>query len=223
MEGWENVKWFTSVNRLLADVYLQRQENEGHAVCPPNNLRYRAFELTPMDEVKVVILGQDPYTDPGKACGLSFGVPNGVKIPPTLANIYKELESDVNRHPVSNELTDWAKGGVLLLNTSLSVVSGESGNNKTVKWDTLINEVFTALMNKPIVVLLWGNHAKKYRHACSHKHHILTAAHPSPLSAYRGFFGCKHFSKTNYLLRHVIRTTPIKWGKCISSNSSIQA
>jgi len=164
--------------------------------------RYRAFELLMPDEVNVVILGQDPYHGEGEAHGLAFSVPNGVKIPPSLRNIFRELADDIKVFPpVHTDLTRWAKQGVLLLNTALSVAPGEPGSHAKFGWKKVTDAIISALAysNKPRVFVLWGKHAQSKRALIPlNKHHlILESAHPSPLSVYRGFKGSRPFSQIN--------------------------
>lgn len=167
---------------------------------------FNAFEFSPFDETKVVILGQDPYHGPGQAHGLSFSVPKGVAVPPSLQNIYREMKDDLNvDSPNHGNLEDWAKQGVLLLNATLTVRAHEAGSHQNKGWDIFTDEVIKKLSaNKEgIIFLLWGGFAKKKSKLIdSSKHHILTSSHPSPLSANRGYwFGNKHFSSTNQLLQ----------------------
>ncbi|GAA0756837.1 uracil-DNA glycosylase [Psychroflexus lacisalsi] len=167
---------------------------------------FNAFEFSPFDETKVVILGQDPYHGPGQAHGLSFSVPKGVAVPPSLQNIYREMKDDLNvDSPNHGNLEDWAKQGVLLLNATLTVRAHEAGSHQNKGWEIFTDEVIKKLSaNKEgIIFLLWGGFAKKKSKLIdSSKHHILTSGHPSPLSANRGYwFGNKHFSSTNQLLQ----------------------
>jgi uracil-DNA glycosylase len=175
---------------------------------------YEAFRLTPFDQVKVVILGQDPYHQPGQAHGLSFSVQSGVKLPPSLRNIYKELQSDLDIQPATHgNLTAWAKQGVLLLNAVLTVPDSQANAHKGKGWEALTDATIAALNEKetPVVFILWGNSAKAKRTLIDErKHFVLTSAHPSPLSASRGFFGSKPFSQTNDLLESSGQT-PIDW------------
>ncbi len=175
---------------------------------------YEAFEWTPYDKVKVVILGQDPYHGPSQAHGLSFSVKPGVKIPPSLANIYKELKDDLGYPPVSHGyLEKWAKQGVLLLNTVLTVRNGQAYSHRGKGWEQLTDKVIEKLNERaqPIVFILWGKPAQeKEKMIDASKHIILKAPHPSPLSAHRGFFGSKPFSKTNNALI-ALGETPIDW------------
>lgn len=196
----------------LVDNVRKAYQNE--AVFPPPSDLFSAFKLTPFSQVKVVVLGQDPYHGAGQAHGLAFSVRDDVAVPPSLVNIYKEIRDDVGTTmPTSGDLTHWAKQGVLLLNSSLTVRAGEAGSHRPLGWEQFTDAVIRAISDKKehVVFLLWGSHAQaKSALIDTNKHLILTAPHPSPLSAYRGFFGCKHFSKTNvYLQRHCI--SPINW------------
>ena len=183
-------------------------------IYPASKNLFQALDLTPFDKVKAVILGQDPYHEPNQAHGLCFSVPQGVKIPPSLSNIYKELHSDIGC-PIykSGYLKKWALQGVLLLNSVLSVRHNLAGSHSKRGWETFTDRIIQCISeNKDhVVFILWGRYAcGKIPLIDSSKHLILTAAHPSPLSAYNGFFGCKHFSKTNqYLKDHGI--DPIDW------------
>ena len=182
-------------------------------VYPPNNLIFNAFNLTPFDSVKAVILGQDPYHGAGQAMGLSFSVPNGVRVPPSLVNIYKEIKFDLGiDEPNNGDLTYWAKQGVLLLNATLSVAAGQPNSHKDFGWQRFTDAAIRALSERKsgVVFMLWGNPAKaKAPLIDSSRHLVLTAAHPSPLA--RGaFFGFRHFSKCNeYLIAQ--GATPIDW------------
>lgn len=183
-------------------------------VYPERKNIFNAFALCPINKTKIVILGQDPYFNPGEAHGLSFSVPDGVSIPPSLRNIYKEIDSDLGIKPVSHgNLASWAKQGVLLLNSSLTVLQGKPGSHKDIGWHTFTDAAISLLneQDQPIVFMLWGAHAKKKRALVTNpKHLILEAAHPSPLAAFNGFFGCKHFSKANqFLIQNNL--TPIDW------------
>ncbi len=182
-----------------------KSEYETHTVYPQKSDVFRAFELTPYRDVKVVILGQDPYHGPNQAHGLSFSVNEGIAFPPSLRNIFTELVEDTSAQmPVTGDLTSWAKQGVLLLNTTLTVQSASPMSHAKKGWEQFTDEVLRYL-NKhetPIVFVLWGNHAKtKLKLIDESKHDVIQSAHPSPLSAYRGFFGSKPFSKTNEFLK----------------------
>lgn len=175
-------------------------------VFPPELDVFNAFALTPLNKVRVVILGQDPYHGPGQAHGLSFSVKKGVKLPPSLKNICKELETDIEGFsmPSDGDLTSWAEQGVLLLNTVLTVEQGKAHSHAKFGWETFTDHVIAAINEHTsnVVFLLWGSHAqKKGANIDKQRHLVLEAPHPSPLSAYKGFFGCQHFSQTNAWLR----------------------
>jgi uracil-DNA glycosylase len=188
--------------------WLRAQEDAGRTIYPPRGSRLRALELTPLDAVKVVILGQDPYHGPGQAHGLCFSVPEGMRVPPSLANIYKELASDLGvSAPPHGNLEHWARQGVLLLNNSLTVEAGQAGSHAGRGWDAITDAAVAAVASReePSVFILWGNHARKKAERIpelrgADRHLVLTAPHPSPLSAYSGFFGSRPFSKTNAFL-----------------------
>ena len=174
-------------------------------VYPAAENIFAAFRACPVSAVRVVILGQDPYHEPGQAMGLSFSVPDGCKAPPSLRNIFKELEAELGPGCAAHtDLTLWARQGVLLLNTVLTVRAGQANSHKGKGWEQFTDDVIRLLdqREEPVVFLLWGNNAKAKKALIQHPQHlVLTAAHPSPLSAYHGFFGCKHFSKANAFLR----------------------
>lgn len=184
--------------------YFLEQERQDFAVYPPEEDVFNAFKYTPYDQVKVVILGQDVYHNPGEAHGLAFSVRKGIKVPPSLKNIFKELKADLNiDSPNHGDLTGWAEQGVLLLNSALTVRKNEPGSHQNSGWQVFTNKVISLLNEKttPIVFILWGNFAKQKKTLITNCHHlILESAHPSPLSAYNGFFGSKPFSKTNDFL-----------------------
>lgn len=187
--------------------FLKAEEAAGKRIYPPQGSRLAALDLTPLDAVKVVILGQDPYHGPGQAHGLAFSVRNGVKMPPSLVNIYKELESDLGiAPPAHGNLEGWARQGVLLLNNSLTVEEGQAGSHQNLGWEAITDAAVAAVAERaePSVFLLWGSHARnKAARVPGLKdgpHLVLTAPHPSPLSAHAGFFGCRHFSKANAFL-----------------------
>lgn len=187
--------------------FLRSQEEAGRRIYPPRGSRLRALELTPLDGTRVVILGQDPYHGPGQAHGLCFSVPQGVKVPPSLANIYKELESDLGLpRPMHGNLESWARQGVLLLNNSLTVEDGRAGSHQNLGWEEITDAAVAAVAarEEPCVFLLWGSHARRKAERVpslmQSRHLVLTAPHPSPLSAHAGFFGCRHFSKANAFL-----------------------
>lgn len=195
---------------------IEKVDNEynRHRVYPARNKIFSCFKLTPFNEVKVVILGQDPYHGEGQAHGLCFSVMPGVPTPPSLMNIYKEIKSDIGCYiPDNGYLIPWAKQGVLLLNTVLTVREGMPNSHRSLGWEEFTDAVIKSLNNskKQIIFLLWGNNAKlKANLIDTSKHIILEATHPSPLSASHGFFGCKHFSKVNELLENA-GEKPINW------------
>lgn len=191
-----------------------QEEYNTRLVFPPANDIFNAFDFTPLSEVKVVILGQDPYHGDGQAHGLSFSVKPGVKIPPSLINIYKELQTDVGCYiPNNGYLEKWARQGVLLLNTVLTVCAHQANSHRGIGWEEFTDAAIRILneQDRPIVYLLWGRPAQSKKSMLHNpKHLILTAAHPSPLSAHNGFFGCKHFSRTNEFLKQN-GLEPIDW------------
>lgn len=193
--------------------FIQEQKLNGKKVYPPGSLIFNAFNLTPFDKVKVVILGQDPYHGPGQAHGLCFSVPQGVKPPPSLVNIFKEIKSDLGIEPPSHgNLESWAKQGVLLLNASLTVNESEPNSHVQAGWHTFTDAVIKTISDKKqgVVFLLWGRFAQdKAALIDTSRHFVLKSAHPSPFSATM-FFGCKHFSKTNELLKQQGKE-PINW------------
>ncbi|HSZ87011.1 MAG TPA: uracil-DNA glycosylase [Puia sp.] len=189
--------------------FLKAEKSSGKIVYPPGKFIFNAFNTTPFDKVKIVLLGQDPYHGPGQAHGLSFSVPNGIAQPPSLINIFKELHNDVGIPiPKSGNLTHWAEQGVLLLNASLTVQANEPMSHAKIGWAEFTNAVIQKVSEekKNVVFLLWGKFAQEKEILIDDsKHLILKAAHPSPFSVERGFFGCKHFSKANdYLKKHGI-------------------
>ena len=205
---------FTKPYFLQIPLHLKTERSQGKIIYPPGSLIFNAFNTTPFDKVKVVILGQDPYHGPGQAHGLCFSVPNGIPPPPSLVNIFKELQTDIGINiPNHGNLTHWAEQGVFLLNASLTVRAGEPMSHSKIGWaeftDTVIKKI--SELKKNVVFLLWGKFAQEKKVLIDEtKHLILKAAHPSPLSASSGFFGCHHFSKTNeYLMRNGI--DPIDW------------
>lgn len=181
------------------------EEKRNHIVYPKGKDMFKAFDMTPFYSVRVVILGQDPYHGEGQAHGLCFSVPDGVAIPPSLMNIYKEIEAEVGTPvPQSGNLERWAKKGILLLNATLSVRANQAGSHQNQGWEIFTDKVIQELSAKRngLIFMLWGSFAiKKAALIDTSRHHILTAPHPSPLSAYRGFFGCGHFAKANELLQ----------------------
>ena len=197
---------------LLTD--FVRQAYRTTQCFPPAGQIFRAFDLCPFDKVRVVIIGQDPYHDVNQAHGLCFSVQDGVRIPPSLENIYKELNRDLGKPiPTSDNLTHWAEQGVLLLNATLTVEAHRAGSHQGKGWEELTDAAIQALNNQRenIVFMLWGSYAQRKGQFIDRKRHlVLTAVHPSPLSAYRGFIGCGHFSHANnYLLQH--GQSPIAW------------
>ncbi|KGQ55578.1 uracil-DNA glycosylase [Gallibacterium anatis] len=194
---------------------VQQQRDSGKIIYPPKADVFNAFRYTEFDQVKVVILGQDPYHGPNQAHGLAFSVRPNVQIPPSLQNIYKELSQDIAGFQIPNHgyLVNWAQQGVLLLNTVLTVEQGKAHSHANFGWETFTDHVIATLNQhtQGLVFLLWGSHAqKKGQFIDRQKHCVLTAPHPSPLSAHRGFFGCHHFSSTNqYLIQQ--GKTPINW------------
>ncbi|MFO6424034.1 uracil-DNA glycosylase [Motilimonas sp. KMU-193] len=185
--------------------YVQGERGQGKVIYPAQNEVFNAFKLTELADVKVVILGQDPYHGPNQAHGLCFSVRPGVKVPPSLVNIYKELQTDIPGFvtPDHGFLQSWAEQGVLLLNTVLTVEAGKAHSHAKCGWETFTDKVIEQVNQHcdGVVFLLWGAHAqKKGAMVDSQRHHVLTAPHPSPLSAHRGFLGCRHFSKTNQIL-----------------------
>jgi uracil-DNA glycosylase len=215
-------QWREIINREQQKPYFKQimqhvaqRRAADHVVYPADKLIFNAFRYTHFSQVKVVILGQDPYHGPGQAQGLSFSVPKGVKPPPSLANIYKELARDIDGFviPCHGDLQHWAHQGVLLLNAILTVEEGQAHCHGKIGWQHFTDTIITELSDKGtgIVFLMWGKHAQsKSVLVDSDKHHLLLAPHPSPLSAYRGFFGSGHFSATNALLCEQGQT-PIDW------------
>jgi uracil-DNA glycosylase len=188
---------------------------ETSTVFPPKNLIYNAFSKTPIDNLKVVILGQDPYHGKGQAQGLAFSTPSDIKNPPSMQNILKEIADDLKRPSscLDGDLTPWANKGVLLLNTILTVEESKAKSHHNLGWEIFTDNIikFISQNCEDVVFLLWGSPAiAKSKLINKTKHHILTAPHPSPLSAYRGFLGCKHFSKTNEILDSIGKK-PINW------------
>ncbi|MFD2886062.1 uracil-DNA glycosylase [Chitinophaga cymbidii] len=185
-------------------MFLKHEKALNKVIYPPGNLIFNAFEKTPFNDVKVVILGQDPYHGPGQAHGLCFSVQKGVKPPPSLVNIYKELNKDVGIPiPETGDLTKWAEHGVLLLNAMLTVRNGEPASHSKIGWESFTDAVIRKIsdLKEGVVFMLWGKFAQdKQVLIDATRHYILKAAHPSPFSADKGFFGCRHFSKANELL-----------------------
>ena len=200
--------YFASLKTFLVE------EKRQYAVYPPGSLIFNAFAHTPFDQVKVVILGQDPYHGKGQAHGLSFSVPNGVKPPPSLVNMFKEIQNDLGITPsTSGNLECWADQGVFLLNATLTVRASTAGSHQNKGWEPFTDKVIQSLSSgrEHLVFMLWGNYARAKKSLIdAQKHLILEAPHPSPFSAYNGFFGCKHFSKANDYLRQY-NIEPVDW------------
>lgn len=215
-ESWKSVlkdefeqQYFKTLKEFLLD------EKSRYAVYPPGGLIFNAFRLTPFDQVRVVLLGQDPYHGPGQAHGLCFSVPPGIASPPSLVNIFKEIERDLGIPvPAHGNLEKWARQGVLLLNATLTVRANQPGSHQRKGWENFTNAVIGKLSEKRVglVFLLWGKFAQEKEALIdTNRHYLLKAAHPSPYSAYNGFFGCRHFSKTNAILqKHGLEE--IDWG-----------
>ncbi len=220
-----NKKWDEILkNDFKADYFRKlgtfvKQEYEHKMVFPEYRYIFNALRLTDYDEVKVVILGQDPYHGYGEAHGLSFSVREGVKRPPSLDNIFKELYDDLHIRRENNDLTDWAKQGVLLLNSVLTVEKDKPLSHKEKGWEIFTDNIIKYLNQReePMVFILWGSYARSKKVMITNpKHYIVESAHPSPLSAYRGFFGSKPFSKTNqFLIQNHMK--PIQWGEHIET------
>lgn len=221
----ESVKLEAGWKAVLADEFQQpymaklrafivSRFREGKTIYPKADRYFEAFNLTAFDDVKVVILGQDPYHNPGQAHGLCFSVPPGIAPPPSLVNIYKELHDDMGIDiPHHGYLRSWAEQGVLLLNSTLTVEDGEAGSHQNQGWETFTDAVIDRLNRQKaeVVFILWGAYAQKKGHVIDRdKHLVLKSPHPSPLSAYRGFFGSKPFSQTNAYLEHQGKV-PINW------------
>lgn len=225
---------FDAPEALRLAEFLQAEEDSGKSIYPPRDQRLRALEITPLESVKIVILGQDPYHGAGQAHGLSFSVPDGVKIPPSLVNIYKELQSDLGIEPPMRENTEggslfpgetpsgnlehWAKQGVLLLNHSLSVEAGKAGSHSRHGWAAITDRIVRAVAERdqPSVFILWGGHAQGKAARIDalqsgNRHLLIKTPHPSPLSSYRGFFGSKPFSQANDFLEKHGRGS-VGWG-----------
>jgi len=221
MEKRYDESWNQILQPLFKQPYMKalsrfvQEERSSTLVFPPEDLVFNAFRLTPLERVKVVILGQDPYHNDGQAHGLSFSVPEGIAIPPSLRNIYAELQTDIPgfQYPRSGDLTTWATQGVLLLNATLTVRAHQAASHQKQGWEMFTDHIIHEVSNRTehVVFMLWGSYAQKKAMLIDHtKHLVLKAVHPSPLSVYRGFFGSKHFSKANaYLIQH--GRTPINW------------
>lgn len=215
-QSWKDVlasefekDYFKQLTDFVRSEYLS-----GKTIYPEAKNIFNAFNLCPLQNVKVVIIGQDPYHEPGQAHGLCFSVQQGVALPPSLINIYKEIEQDIGHKSITNgDLTEWAKQGVLLLNSTLTVIAHRAASHAGHGWETFTNAVIKAVAEtqKNVVYMLWGSYAQeKAKVVDATQNLILKSAHPSPLSAYRGFFGNHHFSQANeYLIKH--GKQPINW------------
>ena len=208
LKGEFSKPYYAKLYKVIKNEYQTRQ------IFPPANVIFNAYEYTPLENVKVLILGQDPYHDVGQAHGLCFSVNPGVDIPPSLVNIYKELNDDLGcKIPNNGYLTKWAKQGVMLLNTVLTVRAHQANSHRGLGWEEFTDATIKVLneQDRPIVYMLWGKPAQMKASMLNNpKHLILKAPHPSPLSSYRGFFGCKHFSKANdFLIKN--GAEPIDW------------
>ena len=214
-ESWKNIlsaefesEYFSELREFLVG------EKEKYTIYPPGPLIFSAFNHTPFNKVKIVILGQDPYHGPGQAHGLCFSVPQGVPKPPSLVNIFKEIENDLKIPiPASGNLEKWASQGVLLLNAILTVRANQAASHHNHGWEKFTDAAITALSEKRrnIIFMLWGSYAQAKESLINKEHHhILKAPHPSPLSVHRGFFGCKHFSRANEILKS-LGLQPIDW------------
>lgn len=214
-ESWKQVLWDQFQSPYFSELkQFLLEEKKHYSVFPPGKFIFNAFNSCPFDKVKVVIIGQDPYHDVGQAHGLCFSVQDGIPFPRSLVNIFKELSDDVGfQMPKSGNLQKWANQGVLLLNATLTVRAHQAGSHQNHGWETFTDCAIQRLSERcnGIVFLLWGNYAIRKRELIDEtRHYVLTAAHPSPLSAARGFFGCRHFSKANALLVSMGKS-PIDW------------
>jgi len=214
-KGWKNVlqeEFGKNYMRNLMKFLIKEKVN--YTIYPNGKNIFNAFNTTPFNNVKVVILGQDPYHGKGQAHGLSFSVPNEVKTPPSLVNIFKEIDRDLGiQNHDKGDLTNWAKQGVLLLNSTLTVRKNEAGSHQNKGWEEFTDKVISTIskLKNGVIFLLWGKVAKdKQKLINKNKHHILMSSHPSPLSAYRGFLGCSHFSVCNEILKNQNKTE-INW------------
>lgn len=213
---WETLLAPEKEKKYFHDIldFLKTERAKGKHIYPTQSNVFHAIESTPFSAIKVVIIGQDPYHNPGQAHGLAFSVPRGIKPPPSLVNIFKELKSDCGIEiPNHGCLESWAAQGVLLLNTVLTVEENKPHSHANIGWEQFTDAIIQRINQHPdaIIFLLWGSHAQKKQDLIDTKKHIiLTAPHPSPLSAHRGFLGCKHFSKTNEFLKKSGRI-PVDW------------
>lgn len=215
-EGWKNVLWEEFRKPYFEQIvlHLKTEKAQGKTIYPPGNLIFNAFDSTPLDKLKVVILGQDPYHGPRQAHGLCFSVQKGVPPPPSLVNVFKELQDDIGLPlPPHGNLSNWARQGVFLLNASLTVRAGEPMSHAKIGWAVFTDTVIRKISEEKerVVFMLWGKFAQEKRALIDHqKHLVLRSVHPSPLSAHAGFFGCRHFSKANqWLMRNGI--DPVDW------------
>ncbi len=210
IEQQSELTYFQELQRFVAE-----ERRSGKAIYPAENQVFSAFEATPLEKVRVVLIGQDPYHGEGQAHGLCFSVNHGVKTPPSLVNMYKELVTDIEgfTKPEHGYLAKWAEQGILMLNTVLTVEQGKAHSHAKSGWETFTDNALKLLnqQTQPIIFVLWGGHAiKKGKLITAEQHQVISGPHPSPLSAYRGFFGCKHFSKINQLLVEQ-GDKPIEW------------
>lgn len=216
-QSWKNKldSFFESSTFFSLKDFLLNEKKK-YRIYPPGNKIFSAFNLCPFDKVEVVIIGQDPYHGPNQANGLCFSVSDGIKPPPSLKNIFKEIQSDLNVEiPQSGNLEHWAKQGILMLNATLTVRANAAGSHQNKGWEEFTDTVIQILSEEKenLIFLLWGKFAQnKSALIDKDKHYILTAAHPSPFSAHYGFFGCKHFSKTNHILKQQSKSE-IRWVK----------
>lgn len=215
-ESWKKVLQSEFSKSYFENIvaFLKTEKAQNKIIYPPGSLIFNAFDKTPFTRLKVVLLGQDPYHGAGQAMGLSFSVPKGIRQPPSLINIFKELQDDVGVPiPATGDLTSWATQGVMLLNAALTVRAGEPNSHAKIGWHQFTDAVIKKVSDekKGIVFLLWGSFAHQKQELIDQtKHYVLKAAHPSPYSADKGFFGCRHFSKTNnYLVQQ--KQDPINW------------
>lgn len=223
---WREVLHGEKQKRYFSDLiaFIENERASGKVIYPKNDEVFQALSLTEFDAVKLVILGQDPYHGPNQAHGLCFSVPTGIRFPPSLENIYKELKSDIGvERPSSGSLQGWARQGVLLLNSVLTVQSGQAGSHANKGWERFTDRIIAELNDRreAVVFLLWGAYAQKKGSIIdTARHLVLAAPHPSPLSAHRGFFGCRHFSKANaFLLERGI--APIDWSNSFTKSASV--
>ncbi len=217
MSSWQDLLGAEKQQPYFQDIlsHVKQRREQGVVVYPPQEDVFNAFKLTPLDQLKVVILGQDPYHGEGQAHGLCFSVRPGIKTPPSLVNMYKELAQDIEGFQIPSHgfLQPWAEQGVLLLNTVLTVEQGQAHSHAKIGWESFTDKVIQEISEncEQVVFLLWGSHAQRKGSVIDkNKHFVLSAPHPSPLSAHRGFLGCQHFSQTNQLL---VRNgkQPINW------------